>query len=308
MQERISSLLAALPCLIVWMAAVPCFAQSGTRVLNADAYYPEGPVWYHDKLYYVEYGRNAVMVWDGKKNSVFSAEKGCGQSAVVPTARGEFLTTCYDNGTIGRIAADGKSLPPYTHDKDGHRFVGPNDLAPDRRGGVYFTTSGSHGDAIDGKVFYIAADGTISLKADDVHNANGLAVSRDGAILYVVETDENRLLKFKIAADGSLSDRRIVVNLDDLAHHAVHIWPDGVKIDSRGQIYLGQSAREYHVPYAGVIFVVDAKGKLIRQLTLPSVQVPNFAFSPDEKTLYVTALDQFDKPPYHGKLYAIPNR
>ena len=150
--------------------------------------------------------------------------------------------------------------------------------------------------------------GTISLKVDDVHNANGLAVSKDGAILYVVETDENRLLKFTIGADGSLSERRIVINLDDLVHHAVHIWPDGVKIDSRGQIYLGQSAREYHVPYAGVIFVVDATGRLLRQLTLPSLQVPNFAFSPDEKTLYVTAVDQFDKPPYRGKLYSIPNR
>ena len=297
-----------LVCAVACLAAFPCFAQSGIRVLNADAYYPEGPVWYQGKLYYVEYGRNAVMVWDGKQNRVFSAEKGCGQSAVVPTNRGEFLTTCYDNGTIGRIAADGKSLPSYTHDKDGRAFVGPNDFAPDSRGGIYFSTSGSHGDAIDGKVFYIAADGTISLKADDVHNANGLAVSKDGATLYVVETDENRLLKFRIGAGGSLSERRIVVNLDDLAHHAVHIWPDGVKLDSRGQIYLGQSAREYHVPYAGVIFVVDAAGRLLRQLTLPSLQVPNFAFSPDEQTLYVTALDQFDQPPYHGKLYSIPNR
>lgn len=308
MNAPINYRLKILGCLLACATALPCFTQNGIRVLNSDAYYPEGPIWYHDKLYYVEYGRNAVMVWDGKKNSVFSVETGCGQSAVVPTVRDEFLTTCYDNGTIGRIAADGRPLPPYAHDKDGRTFVGPNDLAPDRRGGVYFSTSGSHGNAIDGKVFYIAADRTISLKADDVHNANGLAVSRDGTILYVVETDENRLLKFKIGADGSLSDRRIAFNLDDLVHHAVHIWPDGVKLDSRGQIYVGQSAREYHVPYAGVIFVVDRTGRLLRQLTLPSLQVPNFAFSPDEKTLYVTAVDQFDKPPYHGKLYSIPNR
>lgn len=308
MRPRSSFRLAAFGLLVACGSKLPCFADSGVQVLNPDASYPEGPIWYQDKLYYVEYGRNAVMVWDGKKNVVFSAEKGCGQSAVVPTARGEFLTTCYDNGTIGRISADGKSLRPYAHDRDGRPFVGPNDLAPDSRGGTYFTTSGSHGDAIDGKVFYIAADGTISLRADDIHNANGLAVSKDGGTLYVVETDENRLLKFKIGSAGSLSDRRIVVNLDDLAHHAVHIWPDGVKVDSRGDIYLGQSAREYHVPYAGVIFVVDAKGKLLRKLTLPSIQVPNFAFSPDEKTLYVTALDQFDKPPYHGKIYSIPNR
>jgi gluconolactonase len=258
-------------------------------------------------LYYVEYDRNAVMTWDGHKNAVFSAQKGCGQSAVVPTAKGEFLTTCYDNGTIGRISADGKDLPPYTHDKDGRPFVGPNDFAPDTHGGIYFSTSGSHGDAIDGKVFYIAPDGTIKLAADDVHNANGLAVSNDGGTLYVVETDENRVLKFKIGAGGTLSDRRIFVNLDDLAKHAVHIWPDGVKLDARGQIYIGQSARDYGVPYAGVIFVVDAKGQPLRQITLPSLQVPNFAFSPDNKTLYVTALDQIDKPPYRGKIYALPN-
>jgi sugar lactone lactonase YvrE len=37
------------------------------------------------------------------------------------------------------------------------------------------------------------------------------------------------------------------------------------------------------------------------------LQVPNFAFSPDEKTLYVTAVDEVDKP-YRGKVYSIPNR
>jgi sugar lactone lactonase YvrE len=42
-------------------------------------------------------------------------------------------------------------------------------------------------------------------------------------------------------------------------------------------------------------------------LTLPSPQVPNLAFSPDEKTLYVTAVDQVDKVPHAGKLYSIPN-
>jgi sugar lactone lactonase YvrE len=289
-------------------AAMPCLAQGGVKVLNADAHYPEGPIWYHGKLYYVEYDRNAVMTWDGKKNTVFSSEKGCGQSAVVPTQRGEFLTTCYDNGTIGRIAADGKVLPPYTHDKDGNKFAGPNDFAPDAHGGIYFTASGTQPDATDGKVFYIAPDGSIALEAANLHNANGIAVSKDGKTLYVVETNEYRLVKFTIGADASLSGRQPFVNLDELTHHVVHIYPDGVKIDSRGDIYIGQSARATQVPLAGVIFIVDAEGKLLRELTLPSLQVPNFAFSPDEKTLYVTAVDQIDKSPYLGKLYSIPIR
>jgi gluconolactonase len=289
-------------------AALSCHAQGGVKVLNNDAHYPEGPIWFQGKLYYVEYDRNTVMTWDGKRNAVFSSDKGCGQSAVVPTAHGEFLTTCYDNGTIGRISADGKVLPPFTHDKDGNKFTGPNDFAPDGGGGIYFTASGTPPAALDGKVFYVAPDGTITLEASDLHNANGLAVSKDGKTLYVVETNEYRLLKFKIGPDASLSDRRIFVNLDDLTNHVVHIYPDGVKIDSRGEIYIGQSARETHVPLAGVIFVVNADGKLLRQLTLPSLQVPNFAFGPDEKTLYVTAVDQIDKSPFRGKVYSIPNR
>ncbi len=129
-----------------------------------------------------------MTVWDGKTNTVFAAQKGCGQSAVIPTDRGDFLTTCYDNGTIGRMAADGKLLPAYDHDKDGNKFVGPNDFAPGQSRWHLFHDLGTPGPVIDAKVFYIAANGTISLVASDLHNANGLAVSRDGETLYVIET------------------------------------------------------------------------------------------------------------------------
>jgi gluconolactonase len=124
----------------------------------------------------------------------------------------------------------------------------------------------------------------------------------------VVETDDNRIIGFTIAPDASLSARRVIVNLDDLTNHVVHVWPDGVKVDSTGALYIGQSPRAEHVPLAGQIFVVDPQGKLLRTLTLPSLQVPNFAFSPDEKTLYVTAVDQIDKSPFRGKVYAIANQ
>jgi sugar lactone lactonase YvrE len=289
-------------------AGIAFNAQAGDiQVLNADVHFPEGPVWYQGRLYYVEYDRNSVTTWDGRKNTIFWSQKGCGPSAVIATAQGEFLTTCYDNGTIGRISADGKTLPPYTHDKDGNPFVGPNDFAPDAHGGMYFTASGNPGSAINGKVFYIAADGTISQKASDLESANGVAVSRDGKILYVVETDGHRLLQFNIGPGDSLSGRRLFVNLDDLTHNVVHTYPDGVKIDSKGQIYIGQNPRDVHAPLAGTIFVLNADGQLLRKLTLPSPGVPNLAFSPDEKTVYVTALDQLDKSPYQGKIYSIAN-
>ena len=286
-------------------AAAPSYEEM-TRVLNAEAQFPEGPIWYGRKLYYVEYGRNTITTWDGTKNTVFASLPGCGPSAVVPTMRGEFLATCYDNGSIGRVDAAGKPLAPYTHDKDGHPFVGPNDFAPDSRGGIYFTASGAQGPAIDGKVFYIAPDGTISLQAQDFHNANGIVVSRDGTLLYVVETDENRLVELKIGPGSTLSDRRVFLNLDELTHHVEHIYPDGIKIDARGDLYIGQSPKDKEAKLKGQIYVVDAQGNLKRTISLPSVGVPNFAFSTDQKTLYVMGVDDVDHAPFPGKVYAVP--
>jgi len=276
-------------------------------VLNQDAHFPEGPLWHDGKLYYVEYDRNTVTVWDGKSNRTFATLKGCGPSAVIRMPRGEFLTTCYDSGTIGRLSADGKPLPAWDHDNQGRKFVGPNDFALDHDGGIYFTCSGEPGKGGHSNVFYIAADGTISLAAPDMHNANGIALSLDGKTLYVIETDENRLLRFAVERAGKLSGRQLFLNLDELTHHVGHIYPDGVKIDSHGLLYIGQNPKEPKAPLAGTIFVVNSDGKLLRTLRLPSPGVPNLTFSPDEKTVYVTAIDQLDEPPYHGKVYAVAN-
>jgi len=295
--------------LLVIACAAPGARAADVKVLNDDAHFAEGPIWYEGKLYYVEYDRNSVTTWDGVKNSIFWSKPGCGPSAVIPASSGEFLTTCYDSGVIGRISAGGKDLPPYTHDKDGRPFVGPNDFAPDRHGGIYFTCSGTApGPVIDGKIFYLAADGTITQEAADVHSANGIVVANDGRILYAIETEEHRLIQFRIGPDASLSERRVFLNLDELTHNVGHIYPDGVKIDSKGHLYIGQNPRDVHAPLAGTIFVVDADGKLLRTLELPSPGVPNLTLSPDEKTVYVMALDQLDKSPYHGKVYSIPNR
>jgi len=77
---------------------------------------------------------------------------------------------------------------------------------------------------------------------------------------------------------------------------------------AEADLYVGQSPRDLHMALLGQIFVIDASGKLLRTLTLPSPKVPNLAFSPDEKTLYVTAVDEIDKAPWHGKVYALPNK
>jgi sugar lactone lactonase YvrE len=276
------------------------------KVVNPDAWFAEGPIWYHDKLFYVEYGRETVMTWDGKENKVFWKDDKCGPSAVLPDSQGNFVVTCYDSNSIGRISPDGKTLKPYTKDSKGHAFVGPNDFAPDKKGGIYFTGSGKGGPLIDASAYYITKAGKVKLVADDLHNANGLVVSNDGKILYLVETEDNRIIEFDVASDHSLSNRRVFLRLDDLFPNQPHIWPDGIKMDKAGEMYIGQSPRSLDAP--GKILVVDKDAKLLRTLSVPSPSMPNFAFGPDEKVLYVMALDQIDATPWHGKVYEVPNK
>ena len=121
-----------------------------------------------------------------------------------------------------------------------------------------------------------------------------------------METEDNRIIAFDIKDDGALANRRVFLRLDDLFPQAPHIWPDGIKIDKAGEIYIGQSPRSLDAP--GKILVVDADAKLLRTLSVPSPSMPNFAFGPDEKVLYVMALDQIDQAPWHGKVYAVPNK
>lgn len=276
------------------------------KVINPDAWFAEGPIWYQDKLFYVEYGRETVMTWDGKENKVFWKDDKCGPSAVLPDSQGNFVVTCYDSNSIGRIAPDGKTLEPYTKDTDGHAFVGPNDFAPDKKGGIYFTGSGKGGPLIDASAYYITKDGQVKLVADDLHNANGLVVSLDGKILYLVETEDNRIIAFDIDdSDGSLSNRRVFLNLNDLFPNQPHIWPDGIKFNSKGEMYIGQSPRSLDAP--GKIIVVDKDAKLLRTISVPSPSMPNFAFGPGEKSLFVMALDQIDAAPWKGKVYEVPN-
>jgi hypothetical protein len=81
-----------LPGLLAALGMATQAQAAGIKVVNGDAHFAEGPVWYQGKLYYVEYDRNGRRL-DGKKNAILD-KQGCGPSAVIPTARGEFRLLC----------------------------------------------------------------------------------------------------------------------------------------------------------------------------------------------------------------------
>jgi sugar lactone lactonase YvrE len=269
------------------------------KIINGDAEFPEGPFWADGKLYYAEYGGNRVSVWDGTTNRVLWMQDGCGPSAVMPFGAG-VLVTCYDNGAIVSIAADGQTERVWDQDSSGAALVGPNDATADGKGGAYLTASGHwESGPIVGKVYHLSPDGALTAVADDLHYANGIQLSADGKLLYVNESEAGRVITFAVQEDGSLADRRLLVRLTAL-EEPVDAYPDGIKLGPDGNLYIGQYS-------SGRIVVVTPGGKLVRKLEVPSAAAPNLAFGPDGRTVYVMAVDDTQNPPYKGKVYAIAN-
>lgn len=277
------------------LAGGAAFAQPA--VIDGKALFPEGPVMAGDRLLFAQYAGNVVTAWDGNSLTTLWRKDGCGPSAVVPLGAG-FLVTCYDSGTLALLAADGRETGMIDRDAAGVALVGPNDGVPDGKGGAYVTLSGPWESApIVGRVLHVSADGVARPVADDLHYANGIAIGPDGR-LYVNESEAARVISFAVAADGTLSDRRLFVRMTALGEDAA-AYPDGLKLGPNGNFYIGQYS-------SGRIVEVAADGTAVRVHDTGATAAPNLAFSPDGRTIYATVVDNTAGAPYEGRVLALP--
>ena len=106
------------------------------------------------------------------------------------------------------------------------------------------------------------------------------------------------MISFAIAADGSLSDRRLFVRLTALGEDS-GAYPDGLKLGPDGNLYVGQYS-------SGRILVVAADGSLVTSHDTGTAAAPNLAFSADGATLVATVVDNLAGPPYEGRVVALP--
>jgi len=289
----------SLPAALSLSLALAAPAVAGVTALRNDASFPEGPAFVDGVLYYAEYGGNVVTRWDGQASSTVWKMEGCGPSAVLPF-QGDLLVTCYDSNQIARISLAGDTVTLIDADSDGNGFTGPNDFASDGRGGAYMSGSGPwESGPIVGKVYHIDPAGKVRMVADDLHYANGLVMSADGARLYVNESEAGRVISFAVAPDGSLSDRRLFVRVGMVDEGSgAGAYPDGIKLGPDGNLWIGQYS-------SGRIVVVTPAAELVRVIEVPSPAAPNLAFAPDGKAIYVMAVDNLGGPPYQGTVYKV---
>src|SRR5262249_34141038 len=152
----------------------------------------------------------------------------------------------YDSNSLVRLDAKGKLLETIKEDKDGKPFKGPNDFAKDSEGGVYFSASGQWQECaqVEGKIYYRTPDGEVRPVAEDIYYPNGLALVEGGKALLVAEHLRHRVLKYTIGTKGALQDRVVWQALSDIQPDpkdaAWYTGPDGLKVDSSGNVYICQ--------------------------------------------------------------------
>jgi gluconolactonase len=292
-------LLASIAGLATFAAISDARAQS-TSVVATGLAFPEGTVFVDNTLYFVDYATSDVLRLVGGHVEKVWHQDSCGANGLIVVPRG-LLVACYENGTVALINRDGRLLETISRDDAGHTFNRPNDLAADTKGGVYFSASGSDSE-VPGKVFYLAPDKRVREVASNIHNSNGLVVSLDARLLYVAESDTDRLLVFSIAADATLKDRRDFVRLSDILGDGRRrrFTPDGVRIDKHGRLFVG-------LYEGGGFAVIGADAKLIRRVDVPGTHHANLAISPDGRFVFGTTA--YDKPggSYRGELYRAAN-
>jgi gluconolactonase len=184
----------------------------------------------------------------------------------------------------------------------GKRYNSPNDCCVDAKGRIWFTDPRYGPDRSDLEmdvegVYCIDEAGKVTrrLTQKEIDRPNGIAVSPDDKILYVIDSHpkvggNRKIWAFDLATDGSLVNQRLVYNFGKGR------GGDGMRVDMEGNLWVaaginqprGNPGESLDVP-AGV-FVISPHGKLLGRIPIPEDLITNLAFGgPQRKTLYVTA-------------------
>ena len=199
--------------------------------------------------------------------------------------QGRLLSCEHATSRVTRAEADGSTRVLASHFGD-KELNSPNDIVVATGGSVYFTdpTYGRNDYygvpraqelAFQG-VYRIDVDGRLTLLADDFAQPNGLCFSLDESRLFVNDTARQHIRVFNVGGHGDLSGGAVWAVTEGDGPGA----PDGMKIDSRGNVYCCGP---------GGLHVFDSSGHRLGVIAMPETAA-NFTFGDDDLcSLFVTA-------------------
>jgi sugar lactone lactonase YvrE len=217
-----------------------------TTLLEGGAFF-EGPRWRDGRWWVSDFYRHTVstVTPDGREETVMEVEgqpSGLGWmpdgALLVVSMKDHRLLRRTPGGEVGEHA-------DLTEFCGGHL----NDMVVDARGRAYVGNFGfdlmGGGDPAETVLVRVDPDGTAAAVADAMRFPNGSVIADDGATLIVGETAAARYTAFTIAADGSLTDRRVWAQVAESPEIGpleetmplLKFAPDGCTLDAEGHIW-----------------------------------------------------------------------
>lgn len=175
-----------------------------------------------------------------------------------------------------------------------------NDAACDPAGRIWVGTM--HLDMRDGAAGLFCVDKDVSLtqKLDGITISNGLAWSRDGSLMYYIDSPTRKVKEFDFDVEtGNIEFRRTAISVPESLG-----TPDGMCMDEEGMLWIG------HYGGSGVYRWNPADGELLEKIVVDAPHVTSCAFGgPEGRHLLITTArenmgeDQLAKFPQSGGVY-----
>ena len=246
----------------------------------------EGPVWWSDNGGYLLFSdinsNRRIRYTPGKGTSIDKVGTNRG-NGLTRDQQGRLVICEADARRVTRIEKDG-STTVIANAYQGKQLARPNDVVVKSDGAIYFTDpqGGNTGEpwAVSSPgVYRVSPDlGSVILLTDALLAPNGLAFSPDESVLYIADSQNRNIRAFNVSPAGTLLKRtdRIFVDLNGPQTGV----PDGIKVDTAGNVYSGG---------AGGLYIMDKAGKKLGRIVHGAPNTSNIAFGgADWKTLYFT--------------------
>ena len=187
---------------------------------------------------------------------------------------GQMYVADYVGHNVLRIDPRTRTIAVHAHEAAMNQ---PNDLALAPDGTLY--ASDPDWPNQRGQIWRISTGGKVTRVAGDMGTTNGIEVSPDGKTLYVNESVQRNVWAFAIAADGSLSGKRLIKQFPDFGF-------DGMRCDVDGNLYITRHGK-------GTVVKMTPQGDMLKEIGVLGPNPTNICFGgPDGRTAYVTEAAQ----------------